>query len=340
MGTSVLIFIFGALFGLILQYAGLNKYNTISGQALLKDNTVVKAILLTIGLGAILFGITAGLGLASFHIKPFVTGGLIFGGLIFGAGMAILGYCPGTLAVSLGEGSMDALIGILGGLSGGLVFTLVLPSIKGVLGPNLGKISLHSVLGNFPVMYYITLVILGMLIIYAAFYIQLKEKKLDKKWIYAGVALAILDVIVFLSATTNRPIGASTSYPWLADTVSGLTKNSYFQKIETLGSWEGIFLLGAVLAAFSGSLIKGDFRLTMVHDNWKKYKNNSAASRVVWAFIGGFILIFGARMAGGCTSGHIISGGMQMAFSSFTFGAFVFIGLIITGKIFYKAEHD
>ncbi len=340
MGTSLLIFVFGALFGLILQYAGLNKYNTISGQALLKDNTVAKAILLTVGLGAILFGIVAGLGFASFHIKPFVTGGLIFGGLIFGAGMAILGYCPGTLPVSLGEGSMDALTGIIGGLFGGLTFTLTLPSIKGVLGPNLGKISLHSVLGASPALYYIVLVILGMLIIYAAFYIHIREKAVNKRWIYAGVALALLDVIVFLSATTNRPIGASTSYPWLADAVSGLTDNSYFQKIQTPGAWEGIFLLGTILAAFAGSLIKGSFKLTMVHDNWKKYKNDSAVSRAIWAFVGGFILIFGARMAGGCTSGHIISGGMQMAFSSFTFGIFVFAGLIITGKLFYKASHD
>jgi uncharacterized membrane protein YedE/YeeE len=47
-------------------------------------------------------------------------------------------------------------------------------------------------------------------------------------------------------------------------------------------------------------------------------------------------LLFGARMAGGCTSGHIISGGMQLAVSSLVFGLFVFIAFIITGKLFYK----
>lgn len=340
MGSTILIFVFGALFGLILQYAGLNRYNTISGQALLKNNTVVKTILVTIGLGAILFSITTGLGLSQFHIKPFVTGGLIFGGLIFGAGMAILGYCPGTMAVSLGEGSMDALVGIVGGLFGGVVFTLVLPSIKTVLGPNLGKLSLYSITGSFSFVYYLMVIVLGLTIIYAAFYIHIKEKAVDKKWIYAGVALAILDVIVFLTATTNRPIGASTSYPWLADVITGVKDNSYFQKISTPGSWEAIFLLGAMVAAFVGSLVKGDFKFTLVHDNWKKYKNNSAGSRAIWAFFGGFILIFGARMAGGCTSGHVISGGMQMAFSSFTFGIFMFIGLVITGKAFYNTKVD
>jgi thiol-disulfide isomerase/thioredoxin/uncharacterized membrane protein YedE/YeeE len=337
MGTIVLIFVFGALFGLILQYANLNRYNVISGQALLKDNMVAKTILLTIGVGAILLSVTIGMGFAQFHVKPFITGGLILGGLIFGTGMAILGYCPGTLAVSLGEGSVDALIGVVGGLLGGLVYTLVLPSIEGILGPDLGKLSLFSLLGNMPVFYYLTTAIVGMMIIYVAFYIHIVEKSYDKRWIFAGIALALLDVVVFLSFTTNRPIGASTTFPWLADTLAGLTDNAYFQKINTPGSWEGIFLLGAMVAAFTGSRLKGDFKITLIHSNWKEYKNNSAISRIVWAFIGGFVLIFGARMAGGCTSGHIISGGMQMAFSSFTFGIFMFAGLVITGKLFYKS---
>ncbi len=336
--TTLLVFVFGALFGLILQYAGLNKFDTISGQALLKNNAVIKTILITIGLGAILLSITTGLGLSQFHVKPFITGGLIFGGLIFGAGMAILGYCPGTLAVSLGEGSMDALIGIVGGLFGGLVFTLMLPAIKPVLGPDLGKLSAYTLAGSFSFIYYLMVIVIGLLIIYAAFYIHLKEKSVDKKWIYAGVALALLDVIVFLSATTNRPIGASTSYPWLADTIAGLKDNSYCQKINTPGAWEGIFLLGAMIAAFTGSMVKGNFKLIMVHGNWKKYKNSSAGSRAIWAFVGGFILIFGARMAGGCTSGHVISGGIQLAFSSFTFAIFLFIGLVLTGKAFYNTK--
>jgi uncharacterized membrane protein YedE/YeeE len=41
-------------------------------------------------------------------------------------------------------------------------------------------------------------------------------------------------------------------------------------------------------------------------------------------------------MAGGCTSGHILSGGMQMAVSSLVFGFFVFAAFLVTGKLFYK----
>ena len=44
----------------------------------------------------------------------------------------------------------------------------------------------------------------------------------------------------------------------------------------------------------------------------------------------------GPGMAGGCTSGHILSGGMQLAISSLVFTVFVFAGLLMTGKVFYK----
>jgi uncharacterized membrane protein YedE/YeeE len=43
-------------------------------------------------------------------------------------------------------------------------------------------------------------------------------------------------------------------------------------------------------------------------------------------------------MAGGCTCGHIISGGMQLAASCLTFAIFVFAGLLITGKLFYQSS--
>ncbi len=141
---EMMILIFGFLFGATLQYAKLNKYNTISGLATLDNYAVAKAISVAIGIGAILLNIEIGLGFASYHVKPFILGGIILGGLIFGTGMAILGYCPGTLAISIGEGSIDAIIGLIGGLLGGLVYTLLLPLTQDILGPDFGAISLNS----------------------------------------------------------------------------------------------------------------------------------------------------------------------------------------------------
>lgn len=333
---TITIVVFGFLFGAALQYASLNRYNVISGMATLENFTVGKAIALAIGVGIILLNIEIGLGLASYHVKPFVLGGIVLGGLIFGTGMAILGYCPGTLAISLGEGSLDALVGIIGGLFGGLIYTLALPFIQPILGPNLGSISLNSLVGESPALFYVLVFVIGIAFIGAAFGVHKLEKSTNKKWIVAGVALAVLNAIVFLGATTNRPIGASTMFPYLADVLTGTTSNNYFEKIQTPGHWELLFLGGAFISGLVLSLLRKDFKLTLIHSNWKKYKGTSALKRVVWSFVGGFILIIGARMAGGCTSGHVISGGMQVAVSSLVFAVFVFVGLLVTGKVFYK----
>ena len=332
--TTIITLVLGFLFGASLQYASLNKFNTISGMATLDNLAVAKAIAVAIGVGAILLNIEIGMGLASYYVKPFILGGIVFGGILFGIGMAILGYCPGTLAISLGEGSLDALIGIFGGLLGGLIYTILLPSVKSILGPDLGLISLSSITGNNS-LFYVLLLVFGGIFIAAAFWLHKIEKIKNYKWLIAGIALAVLNSVVFLTNVSNRPIGASTSYPYVADLISGLTENDYYTKIQAPGHWELIFLGGAFLSGIIISLIRKDFKIELIYSNWEKYKGTSKVNRAVWAFIGGFILVFGARMAGGCTSGHVISGGMQLAVSSLVFAAVVFISLLITGRVFY-----
>jgi len=332
---TFLILFFGFLFGAILQYAQLNRYNTISGMAMLTDLKVAKAIAIAVGSGAILLSIEIGLGFASFHAKPMILGGIVIGGLVFGAGMAILGYCPGTMAISLGEGSLDALVGIIGGLLAGVAYTLLLPVIAPILGPDFGVITLKTLIPDNNFLYYFLTFMVGAIFIATAFWLQKIEKTKDFKWLSAGIALAILNLVVFLAALTNRPIGASTSYPYVADLLTGITENDYYEKIKAHGNWELIFLSGAFLSGLVLSLFRKVFKFTLVHNNWKIYKGPSSIKRIIWAFFGGFILIFGARMAGGCTSGHVISGGMQLAVSSLVFGLFVFAGLLLTGRFFY-----
>jgi uncharacterized membrane protein YedE/YeeE len=333
---NALILFTGFLFGAILQYANLNRYNVISGMATLENLTVAKAIAVAIGTGAIILAAETGLGLATYHLKPLLFGGIALGGVIFGAGMAILGYCPGTLPVSLGEGSVDALFGIFGALAGGFLYTIILPAIQGILGPDLGTFSLFSLVGQYKFLFYLLNIIISITFIWIGFWLHKKDKAKDYKWLYSGVALAVLNSIVILSSFANRPIGASTAYPYLADLFTGTTQNNYFAKIQEPGHWEVLFLIGAFISGIVISILRKEFKLTLIHSNWEKYKGNSVLKRLIWSFIGGFILITGARMAGGCTSGHILSGGMQLSVSSLSFAVFVFAGLLITGKYFYK----
>ena len=180
---SISVLVIGFIFGSILQYANLNRYNVISGMATLENLTVAKAITVAIGIGAIIFAVEIGLGYASYHLKPILLGGIAIGGLIFGVGMAILGYCPGTLAISLGEGSIDALIGIIGALVGGFVYTLVLPTIKNILGPDLGSFSLFTIAGQRHLIFYLLVIIIGVSFVGLGFWLHNKDKIATYNWL-------------------------------------------------------------------------------------------------------------------------------------------------------------
>ena len=60
-----------------------------------------------------------------------LLGSNVIGGLIFGAGFALLGYCPGTVAGAVGTGALDALIGgMVGMLIGAGIFADLYPALK------------------------------------------------------------------------------------------------------------------------------------------------------------------------------------------------------------------
>jgi len=330
---TLLIILLGFAFGLALQYSKVNTYNTISGMAILEDFTVAKTIATAIGIGAMILMVLVGLGLASYHIKPFIVGSIILGGLIFGTGMAILGYCPGTMPVSLGQGSLDALWGLTGGLTASYMYTLLSPKIHNVLGPDLGQLSVTSTT-SVPALQYVIVFGIASIFIGIAFVLNKIEKKKDLKWFYSAFGIAVVAATVF--AVSDRVLGASSFYPYLADNITGATDNDYYRQTEKSGNYEMKFLLGAFLSGLVLSLVKGEFRLKLIHENWARFKGNATSKRIIWALIGGFLLLFGARLANGCTSGHVISGGMQMAVSSLVFAVFVFISFLTTGKLFYK----
>jgi hypothetical protein len=137
-------FLFGLLFIPLIRKAKINTFDRIVGFAMGKDLTIAKILLTAIGVGSILFFIEVQFGLAGVEVKPFEVTGVIVGGIVFGAGMALLGYCPGTLFISMGEGALDALVGVAGGLCAGLVFILIYPWLKNFMGPDLGKINFYA----------------------------------------------------------------------------------------------------------------------------------------------------------------------------------------------------
>jgi len=139
-GSVALVFLIGVIFGGIIQYTRVDKFEKIAGFAMLKDTIIPKMLFLTVGLTSIGLYFMIDAGQAHYHVKPIILQGLIIGGILFGISMAILGKCPGTGPVSIAEGRIDVLVGAIGGLFGGLVFTLYYDDIfKPLMGESLGK---------------------------------------------------------------------------------------------------------------------------------------------------------------------------------------------------------
>lgn len=158
-------------------------------------------------------------------------------------------------------------------------------------------------------------------------------------WWMGGIFMAALLLFTFSSFGAERPLGASTYIPYFAGILFNLSPEEYphLKAIHDTGAWEGVFLVGAFIGGFVTSVfVTKSFRFSVVPTAWKKYKNHSVTSRLIWSFVAGFIMIIGARIAGGCTSGHFLSGMSQTAISSMIFGAVVMIALLITGQLFYK----
>jgi len=171
-GSVLMVFIIGMVFGSIIQYAKVHKFEKIAGFSMLKDTVVPKMLFLAIGLASIGLFIMIQLGWASYHIKPILLGGLIIGGVIFGVSMAIFGKCPGTGPISVAEGRIDIMVGAFGGILGGLVFTLFYDKFKLLMGTSLGKLNLNS---SFADHQGIAVLIFGLALVAISFMIPLLE---------------------------------------------------------------------------------------------------------------------------------------------------------------------
>jgi hypothetical protein len=145
----VLGLLFGIVFGFLLQKGGVAKYEVLMGQFFLTDFTVIKIMLTAIIVGMLgIFSLRA-LGLVELHVKPTRYAANIAGGLLFGVGLGLLGYCPGTGIVALGQGNYDAIAGILGLIVGSYFYAETsgyLASTIQKIG-NRGGIMLPDVLG-------------------------------------------------------------------------------------------------------------------------------------------------------------------------------------------------
>jgi hypothetical protein len=123
----------GFCFGFLLQKGGLTSYDLIESQLLLQDFSVLTIFLTAVLTGAVLSFFFRRAGLATLHVQRPSLGQHLLGGLIFGVGFGIMGYCPGSATAAVGQGSLDALAGVIGILTGVGVFAGTYPYIRQTL---------------------------------------------------------------------------------------------------------------------------------------------------------------------------------------------------------------
>ena len=139
---------FGFVFGFLLQKGGVGTYHVLIGQLLFQDWTVVKIMLTAILVGMIGIFTLHHFAKVNFHIKSTKLASNIVGGLLFGVGFALIGYCPGTAAAAVGQGSWDALFGMGGLVAGSWLYAEMSGVLKRTIDKwgNLGKLTFYNVL--------------------------------------------------------------------------------------------------------------------------------------------------------------------------------------------------
>ena len=139
----------GIVFGVLLQRAGVIRYDKQLAALRLRDMTILKFMLSTICVAMIGTYLLVDLGMAKLSIKPTILGGVVIGGALFGVGWAIFGYCPGTAMGALGEGRLDTVFGLAGMRVGAGIYAEIYPLMKNTVltWGDYGKITIPQVLG-------------------------------------------------------------------------------------------------------------------------------------------------------------------------------------------------
>lgn len=155
-----------------------------------------------------------------------------------------------------------------------------------------------------------------------------------------GLGIGILSWIVFGFAKTS--IGASSFYAILAGLLGRAVARRhtdslpYYQSNPPRADWTFLFVLFAIAGGFAAAWHGGEFRNEWMHPMWRDRFGDNAAWRGLAALVGGVLMAFGARLAGGCTSGHGISGALQLSVGSWLTVAAMFIGGIVTAMLLYS----
>ncbi|WP_369528732.1 YeeE/YedE thiosulfate transporter family protein [Shimia thalassica] len=186
------------------------------------------------------------------------------------------------------------------------------------------------------------------------------SKHMPLNWKTGGV---LLGFVFFLAVLLVKPIGVSTQFVILDAIVADVANpelitepeagtytstNAYLAKsngkyaknASNPLNYSFVFVIAMMIGAFMSAKLRGGIgaderKLPAI---WYANYGDTPVARYSVAFVGGFIVLYGARLAGGCTSGHMMSGMMQTSLSGYLFAAGAFAAAVPVALLMYKKE--
>jgi len=271
---------------------------------------------------------------------------VICGSFILGVGMTICGACPGTVAIQLGAGTPYSELILFGSLIGAIAFAFLTPFTlfqKLISAKPFPEDRTIDTFFQVPfwivsVSLFIPLIIFVLILEY---YFPWRSEinhfdNSDNIFIMYAWAPEISGIFVGLNQipgmfTQQSYIGSSGCYSTLAGNVINIfgdeltptiiSKNNALKRFGYKNWWQVYYIGAAVFGGFLASYLANEPKLVT------NYKHSG---EILGSIIGGFLIMFGARMAGGCTTGNGISGFSSLSFSGAISVPFMFIGGIVT----------
>ncbi|KAK4985726.1 hypothetical protein LTR66_008080 [Elasticomyces elasticus] len=322
----------------------------------LSDFHMFKSMLAASAISALVVNVAHGSGWAEKKgrtpstLALFPYAGNILGGAMVGAGMALTGACPGTVLVQVALGTRNGLFIGLGGLLGGITYAVLAGHFSDKRETTVAKQSpaepvqlsskpikkhtLEDVLGVRP--WTILSVFEAMILLVLSLSIRFEPHGRSQQ---AGLVSPLMGGFLIgmaqlMSMVVSRhTIGVSTAYEdvarWLGRLAKHDTQISPKSALRQLFSPAVVFVIGILAGA--GTLARSPLLAPLT----TAAVNTPATDQIshLTAILGGTVMVLGARIAGGCTSGHGISGMATFSISSFVTVAAMFAGGIATAMI-------
>jgi uncharacterized membrane protein YedE/YeeE len=155
-----------------------------------------------------------------------------------------------------------------------------------------------------------------------------------------GTGIGLLCWAVFY--LVDKPLGVTTALTGIAGACASpfvggdvIAANPYFKQHGFKWDYGMLFLGGIGLGGLLSALLARTWRVETVPEVWRERFGASTARSLGAAFIGGVLIMFGARLADGCTSGNGISGSLQLAVGGWTFFITLFASGIVTCLVLF-----